>query len=155
HGIPSPHRRLAEGDIVGLDLGCIVEGYYADCAFTVPVGTVPPNVQKLLDVTRESLELAIKECWPGRRLSDVSHAVQSHVETHGLSVVRAFVGHGIGRALHEEPQDRKSTRLNSSHDQISYAVFCLKKKRSAETLGPADPPTRPRPGQHHCPDVQH
>ena len=104
HGIPSSHRRIKEGDIVGLDLGCIVEGYYADCAFTVPVGTVPPNVQKLLDVTRESLELAIKECWPGRRLSDVSHAVQSHVETHGLSVVRAFVGHGIGRALHEEPQ---------------------------------------------------
>ena len=104
HGIPSAHRRVKEGDIVGLDLGCIVEEYYADCAFTVPVGTVPPNVQKLLDVTRESLELAIKECWPGRRLSDVSHAVQSHVETHGLSVVRAFVGHGIGRALHEEPQ---------------------------------------------------
>jgi methionyl aminopeptidase len=104
HGIPSPHRRLTEGDIVGLDLGCIVEGYYADCAFTLPVGPVPPNVQKLLDVTRESLELAIKECWPGRRLSDVSHAVQSHVEAHGLSVVRAFVGHGIGRALHEEPQ---------------------------------------------------
>src|SRR5213078_80196 len=104
HGIPSPHRRLAEGDIVGLDLGCIVEGYYADCAFTLAVGVVPPNVQKLLDVTRESLELAIKECWPGRRLSDVSHAVQSHVETHSLSVVRAFVGHGIGRALHEEPQ---------------------------------------------------
>jgi methionyl aminopeptidase len=104
HGIPSPHRRLTEGDIVGLDLGCIVEGYYADSAFTLPVGPVPPNVQKLLDVTRESLELAIKECWPGRRLSDVSHAVQSHVEAHGLSVVRAFVGHGIGRALHEEPQ---------------------------------------------------
>jgi len=104
HGIPSPHRRIAEGDIVGLDLGCIVDGYYADCALTLAVGVVPPNVQKLLDVTRESLELAIKECWPGRRLSDVSHAVQSHVETHGLSVVRAFVGHGIGRALHEEPQ---------------------------------------------------
>ena len=104
HGIPSARRRIAEGDIVGLDLGCIVEGYYADCAFTLAVGLVPPNVQKLLDVTRESLELAIKECWPGRRLSDVSHAVQSHVETHSLSVVRAFVGHGIGRALHEEPQ---------------------------------------------------
>jgi len=104
HGIPSPHRRIAEGDIVGLDLGCIVDGYYADCALTLAVGVVPPNVQKLLDVTRESLELAIKECWPGRRLSDVSHAVQSHVEAHGLSFVRAFVGHGIGRALHEEPQ---------------------------------------------------
>ncbi len=104
HGIPSASRRIKEGDIVGLDLGCIVEGYYADCAFTLAVGEIPASVQKLLDVTRESLDLAIKECWPGRRLSDVSHAVQSHVEAHGLSVVRAFVGHGIGRALHEEPQ---------------------------------------------------
>ena len=104
HGIPSAHRHIKEGDIVGLDLGCIVEGYYADCAFTLAVGDVPPRVQELLDVTRESLELGIRECRPGRRLSDVSHAIQSHVERHGFSVVRAFVGHGIGRALHEEPQ---------------------------------------------------
>ena len=104
HGIPSAHRRIKEGDIVGLDLGCIVEGYYADCAFTLAVGDVPPQVQKLLDVTRESLDRAIDECRPGRRLSDVSHAVQSHVEAGGFAVVRAFVGHGIGRALHEDPQ---------------------------------------------------
>jgi len=104
HGIPSARRKIRDGDIVGLDLGCVVDGYYADCAFTLAVGPVPAAVQKLLDVTRESLDLAIKECWPGRRLSDVSHAVQAHVEAHGLSVVRAFVGHGIGRALHEEPQ---------------------------------------------------
>jgi methionyl aminopeptidase len=104
HGIPSAKRKIREGDIVGLDLGCIVEGYYADCAFTLPIGTVPANVQKLLDVTRESLDLGIQECLPGRRLSDVSHAVQSHVEANGFAVVRAFVGHGIGRALHEEPQ---------------------------------------------------
>ncbi len=104
HGIPSPRRKIHEGDIVGLDLGCIVEGYYADCAFTLPVGPVPAAVQKLLDVTRESLDWAIQECRPERRLSDVSHAVQSHVEAHGFSIVRAFVGHGIGRALHEEPQ---------------------------------------------------
>jgi methionyl aminopeptidase len=104
HGIPSAHRRIKEGDIVGLDLGCIVEGYYADCAFTLAVGEVPSRVQQLLDVTRESLEVGIVECRPGRRLSDVSHAIQSHVEQHGFSVVRAFVGHGIGRALHEEPQ---------------------------------------------------
>ena len=104
HGIPSPQRRIKEGDIVGLDLGCIVDGYYADCAFTVAIGEVSPSVQQLLDVTRESLELAIAQCTPGRRLSDVSHAVQRHVEAHGLAVVRAFVGHGIGRALHEEPQ---------------------------------------------------
>jgi methionyl aminopeptidase len=104
HGIPSSSRHVKEGDIVGLDLGCIVEGYYADCAFTLAVGDVPARVQQLLDVTRESLELGIKECRPGRRLSDVSHAIQSHVEGHGFSIVRAFVGHGIGRALHEEPQ---------------------------------------------------
>ncbi len=104
HGIPSPQRRLKEADIVGLDLGCIVEGYYADCAFTMAIGDVPASVRKLLDVTRESLELAIEECRPGRRLSDVSHAVQRHVEGHGLAIVRAFVGHGIGRRLHEEPQ---------------------------------------------------
>jgi methionyl aminopeptidase len=104
HGIPSAHRRVKEGDIVGLDLGCIVEGYYADCAVTLAVGDVPARVQELLDATRQSLEMGIVECRPGRRLSDVSHAIQSHVESHGFSVVRAFVGHGIGRALHEEPQ---------------------------------------------------
>jgi methionyl aminopeptidase len=104
HGIPSAHRRLKEGDIVGLDLGCIVDGYYADCAFTLALGEVPPAVQRLLDVTRESLERAIAQCRSGRRLSDVSHAVQTYVESNGLGVVRTFVGHGIGRALHEEPQ---------------------------------------------------
>ncbi|MBI4627417.1 MAG: type I methionyl aminopeptidase [Candidatus Rokubacteria bacterium] len=104
HGIPSAHRRVKEGDIVGLDLGCIVEGYYADCAVTLALGDIPPRVRELLDATRESLERAVGECVPGRRLSDVSHAVQSHVEARGFSVVRAFVGHGIGRALHEEPQ---------------------------------------------------
>ena len=104
HGIPSAHRRLKEGDIVGLDLGCIVEGYYADAAFTMPLGEIPPAVQRLLDVTRDSLEVAIEECRPGRRLSDVSHAVQRRVEHDGFAVVRAFVGHGIGRALHEDPQ---------------------------------------------------
>jgi len=104
HGIPSEKRRLAEGDIIGLDLGCIVEGYYADCAITLAVGAVPPRVQELLDVTRESLDKAIVQCRPGNRLGDISHAVQSHCESHGFGVVRAFVGHGIGRQLHEDPQ---------------------------------------------------
>jgi methionyl aminopeptidase len=104
HGIPSPHRRLREGDIIGLDLGCVVDGYYADCAFTLAVGEVPPRVQELLDVTRESLDRAMDQCRPGRRLGDISHAVQEHVERHGFSVVRDFVGHGIGRELHEDPQ---------------------------------------------------
>jgi methionyl aminopeptidase len=104
HGIPSSDRRLAEGDIVSVDIGCIVDGYYADCAVTLAVGDIPAPVRTLLDVTRESLELAIDACRIGRRLSDVSHAVQTHVERHGLGIVRAFVGHGIGRALHEEPE---------------------------------------------------
>ena len=104
HGIPSPKRKLREGDIVGLDLGCIVEGYYADCAITLPVGEVTPRVQELLDVTRESLDKAIVQCRPGNRIGDVSQAVQTHCESHGFGVVRAFVGHGIGRSLHEEPQ---------------------------------------------------
>src|SRR4029453_11997976 len=95
HGIPSAHRHVKEGDIVGLDLGCIVEGYYADCAFTLADGEVPPRVQDLLEATRVSVEAGIAECHPGRRLSDVSHAIQSHVESRGFSVVRAFVGHGI------------------------------------------------------------
>jgi methionyl aminopeptidase len=104
HGIPSPHRRIKEGDIIGLDLGCIVEGYYADCALTLAIGEVPPQVQQLLDVTREGLELAIDECWPGRRLSNVSHAVQRHAEAQGFGVVRAFVGHGIGTNQFEHPR---------------------------------------------------
>jgi methionyl aminopeptidase len=104
HGIPSPKRRLKEGDIIGLDLGCIVEGYYGDCAVTLPVGSVPARVQELIDVTRESLDKAIVQCRVGNRIGDISHAVQTHCESHGFGVVRAFVGHGIGRALHEEPQ---------------------------------------------------
>ena len=104
HGIPSPKRRLKEGDIIGLDLGCVVEGYYGDCAVTLPVGAVPPRVQELIDVTRESLDKAIVQCRVGNRIGDISHAVQMHCESHGFGVVRSFVGHGIGRALHEEPQ---------------------------------------------------
>ncbi|HEV8437009.1 MAG TPA: type I methionyl aminopeptidase [Methylomirabilota bacterium] len=104
HGIPSSKRKLRDGDIIGLDLGCIVDGYYADCAITLPVGRVSPRAQELLDVTRESLDKAIVQCRVGNRLGDISHAVQSHCESHGFAVVRAFVGHGIGRQLHEEPQ---------------------------------------------------
>ena len=104
HGIPSPKRKLKDGDIIGLDLGCIVEGYYGDCAVTLPVGVVPARVQELIDVTRESLDKAIVQCRVGNRIGDISHAVQTHCESHGFGVVRAFVGHGIGRALHEEPQ---------------------------------------------------
>ncbi len=103
HGIPSK-RTLQEGDIIGLDLGAIVDGYYGDAAITVAVGAIRPEVQRLVQVTEESLYQGIEQMKVGNRLSDVSHAVQTHVEAAGYSVVKDFVGHGIGQALHEEPQ---------------------------------------------------
>lgn len=103
HGIPSK-RVLQEGDIIGLDLGAIVDGYYGDAAITVPVGGIRPEVQRLIRVTEEALYRGIEQMKTGNRLSDISHAVQSHAEAAGYSVVREFVGHGIGQALHEEPQ---------------------------------------------------
>jgi methionyl aminopeptidase len=103
HGIPS-QRALQEGDIIGLDLGAIVEGYFGDAAITVAVGAIQPEVQRLVQVTKESLYRGIEKMKVGNRLSDVSHAVQKHVEAAGYSVVKDFVGHGIGQALHEEPQ---------------------------------------------------
>lgn len=103
HGIPSK-RVLKEGDIVSLDMGVIAEGYYGDSALTVPVGTISDSLQRLLRVTEESLQLAIERARAGNRLGDVSAAVQQHAEEAGYSVVKEFVGHGIGRALHEDPQ---------------------------------------------------
>src|SRR5919108_3452452 len=103
HGIPSK-RRLRTGDIIGLDLGAKWEGYYGDAAVTVPVGHIPSETECLLTTAREALYIGIKEVSPGKHLSDISHAIQRHAETRGYSVVRAFVGHGIGTALHEEPQ---------------------------------------------------
>ncbi|MFQ5882610.1 MAG: type I methionyl aminopeptidase [Candidatus Methylomirabilales bacterium] len=103
HGFPS-ERRLEEGDLLSLDLGAIVEGYYGDAAITVPVGEISPDARRLLRVTREALHHGIAAAVPGNHLTDISHAIQGHVESYGFSVVRIFVGHGIGRALHEEPQ---------------------------------------------------
>lgn len=103
HGIPSK-RALKEGDIVGLDLGAIVDGFYGDSAVTVAVGTVDPAVERLVRVTEASLYAGIEHAVVGNRLSDISHAVQAYVEAAGYSVVTDFVGHGIGRQLHEEPQ---------------------------------------------------
>jgi methionyl aminopeptidase len=103
HGIPSK-RRLRAGDIVGLDLGAKWEGYYGDAAVTIPVGEIPSETQRLLATAREALYMGVKEVGPGKHLSDISHAIQSYVEARGYSVVRTFVGHGIGTALHEEPQ---------------------------------------------------
>jgi methionyl aminopeptidase len=103
HGIPSK-RRLKEGDIIGLDLGAIVSGFYGDSAVTVSVGSTSSEARRLIQVTEEALYRGIAQAVVGNRLSDVSHAIQVHVEQAGFSVVTEFVGHGIGRQLHEEPQ---------------------------------------------------
>lgn len=103
HGIPSK-RRLAEGDIISLDLGAIYDGYYGDAALTIGVGKISREAERLVKVTEESLYRGIEEAQPGKRLGDISWAIQSHVESAGFSVVFDFVGHGIGKNLHEEPQ---------------------------------------------------
>lgn len=103
HGIPGP-RELKDGDILSLDFGVHVDGFHGDSAVTFPVGSMGEEVERLLRVTRESLYCGLAQMVPGRRLSDIGHAVQERVEAEGFSVVRDFVGHGIGRALHEPPQ---------------------------------------------------
>ena len=103
HGIPG-NRELCSGDIVSIDVGVRLSGYYSDGACTFPVGAVEPHVSKLLEVTREALYKGIEKTIEGKRVSDISHAVQTHVEKGGFSVVRNFVGHGIGQNLHEDPQ---------------------------------------------------
>ena len=104
HGIPSGRRVLREGDIISIDVGASLDGYYGDSAITLPVGHVTEEAATLLRVTEDALLKAIDQVRPGGRVSDVSHAVQQHVEAFGFSVVREFVGHGIGQQMHEEPQ---------------------------------------------------
>ena len=113
HGMPSKKRVFREGDVVSIDTGLQLNGYFGDSAVTVPVGKISQENQNLLKVTREALELAIKQAKPGNRLFDISGAVEQHVKAHGFTVVKEFVGHGIGTSLHEEPQvpnyvDRRS-----------------------------------------------
>jgi methionyl aminopeptidase len=103
HGIPSTQRALESGDIVSLDFGCVVDGYFGDNAITAPVGEVSKELLKLIAVTEEAMFKGIEASRPGNRISDIGFAVQSHAERNGYSVVRDFVGHGIGRALHEDP----------------------------------------------------
>jgi len=103
HGIPD-NRALEEGDIVGVDCGVLYKGYYGDAARTYAVGKVDQVADQLMTVTRDALALAVDQVRPGVRLGDIGHAVQEHVEKHGFSVVREFVGHGIGTSLHEDPQ---------------------------------------------------
>lgn len=102
HGIPSP-MRLEEGDIISLDVGAYLNGYHGDSAWTFPVGEVDPKAAELLKVTEASLDAALEQCKPGNRLGDVGYAVQQVAEAAGFSIVREYAGHGVGRALHEEP----------------------------------------------------
>lgn len=104
HGIPSQKRILREGDIVSVDIGCIYKGYNSDAARTYGVGKISEEAQRLIDAARESFFEGLKFCKVGYRLSDVSHAIQKRVEEDGFGVIRDFVGHGIGRELHEDPQ---------------------------------------------------
>jgi len=104
HGIPSKDAVLKQGDIVSVDVGTIVDGFYGDAAITLPVGTITPEAERLMIVTEESLVRGIAQAQAGNRLFDISHAVQDYVESNGYSVVREFVGHGVGRNLHEDPQ---------------------------------------------------
>jgi methionyl aminopeptidase len=103
HGIPSG-RKLKDGDIVGLDLGCVVGGFYGDAARTVAVGRISDAARRLMKVTQDALALGIDAARPGKRVGDIGNVIQAHAEKHGYSVVREFVGHGIGTRLHEEPQ---------------------------------------------------
>lgn len=103
HGVPRKDRVLKEGDIIGLDFGVFKDGYCGDSARTVAVGKISETARALMDATREALSRAISACTPGGRLGDLGHAVQSHVESKGYSVVRKFVGHGIGQRMHEDP----------------------------------------------------
>jgi methionyl aminopeptidase len=104
HGMPNAKRILKEGDILSIDCGVIIDGFYSDAAVTYPIGQVSAQIRKLLDVTQASLEEAIQQCQVGGRLFDISSAVQQVCEAEGFGVVREFVGHGIGRAMHEDPQ---------------------------------------------------
>jgi len=124
HGIPGP-RVVKDGDIVSLDIGIIYEGYYSDTAVTVPIGNISPKTRHLLEVTQASLLLGIEQARVGNRLSDISFAVQSFVEMHGFSVVRDFVGHGIGRALHEEPEIPNYGRPGEGPELKEGMVFAI------------------------------
>jgi methionyl aminopeptidase len=103
HGIPGPYR-LEDGDILSVDVGVTLGGFVADSAYTFPVGEVAPGAERLLEVCQEALAAGLDQCRPGRRLSDISHAVQTVTEDAGFAVVRSLVGHGVGRAMHEDPQ---------------------------------------------------
>ncbi len=125
HGVPGV-RKLAEGDIISVDCGVRLDGYCGDAAVTIPVGQVRPEVQRLMDVTNEALLIAVREIRPGRKWTDVAREMQRHVEQAGFSVVREFVGHGIGRSLHEDPKVPNFVdRGSRSFDMVAGLVLAV------------------------------
>jgi methionyl aminopeptidase len=118
HGMPSARRKLKSGDVISIDTGVELDGYYGDSAITVPVGEVSESVKRLLKVTEDSLELAIDQVRAGNRLFDISGTVEKYVMSHGFSIVREFVGHGIGTSLHEEPQIPNYIDRNSENPRL-------------------------------------
>ncbi|OGX44247.1 MAG: type I methionyl aminopeptidase [Omnitrophica WOR_2 bacterium RIFCSPLOWO2_12_FULL_51_8] len=124
HGIPGD-RALEDGDIIGVDLGINYGGYFADAAFTLALGKIKPEVQRLIEVTRQALEEGIREARPENKLYTISHNIQSHVEKNGFSVVRQFVGHGIGFKLHEEPEIPNFGESNSGPAIKTGMVFAI------------------------------
>jgi methionyl aminopeptidase len=124
HGIPGP-KGLESGDILAVDVGVVLEGYYGDAAATFPVGEVSEEVTCLMETTRTSLEAGMAKCIPGMRLYDISHAVQRVVEEAGFSVVREYVGHGIGRTMHEEPQIPNFGQAGTGPTLKSGMVFAI------------------------------
>jgi methionyl aminopeptidase len=124
HGIPGK-RIVKDGDIVSIDIGIIYRNYYSDMAMTIGLGSLPATTQKLLDVTRQALHKGIEQARPGNRLSDIGHAIQHYVEAKGFSVVRDFVGHGIGRDLHEDPEIPNYGEPHHGPDLRSGMVFAI------------------------------
>jgi methionyl aminopeptidase len=149
HGIPSRKRKLKRGDIISVDFGTLYKGYYGDSAVTIPVGSIDGVKEKLLKVTEESLHKAIEQVRVGNRITDVSAAVQDHVERHGFSIVRQFVGHGIGTSLHEGPeipnfvQDNSSPRLQEGmvlaiEPMVNAGTYKVKVLRDGWTVVTSD-----------------
>ncbi len=133
HGIPSKKCKLKKGDIISIDFGVEYQGYFGDSAITLPVGKVDATKQKLLEVTRRSLELAIEKVQIGNRISDISEAIQSYVENSGFAIVRQFVGHGIGKALHEGPEIPNFVQDESSPRIVEGLVLAIEPMVNAGT----------------------
>lgn len=133
HGIPSPRQRLREGDIIGIDIGVVYNGWVGDACVTFPVGRVDAQSQRLLDTTRRALELAIEQAYPGRHMGDIGAAIQTYAQRQGFSVVYEYVGHGVGRLLHEEPNVPHVGKPGEGLELKSGMVFTIEPMVNAGT----------------------